>query len=76
MGTGLPMVLKKNLRDHQSKLEKNLQDIEKFLGKFLTFEANFGEIYALVDSSYRDRLGEILYDSYMKNISSLYPKKI
>jgi hypothetical protein len=68
----LPVVLKKNIRDNQSKLEKNLQDIEKFLGKFLTFEANFAELYEqITDPSYRDRLGEILYDSYMKNVTSL-----
>ena len=69
---GLPMTLKKNIRDSAKKLDENLNRIEKASGKVFTFETDYADVYEKADKSYKDRVGEILQDSYLSNIASLY----
>ena len=66
------MTLQKNIRDNANKLEENLKRIEKATGKQFSFETDYADIYEKADKSYKDRLGEILQDSYMNYVASLY----
>ena len=69
---GLPVVVKKNIRDNVKKMEESLKKIEKVFGVSVVLEVKFEEVYESVkDESYRSRLGEIIYDSYLKEIVSL-----
>ena len=68
---GLPFTLQKNIRDYEPKMKNHLKKISEHLGKEITFETNWADIYAVVDKSYKERLGEILYDSYLSNVESL-----
>jgi hypothetical protein len=53
-------------------MEEWLKNIEKSFGVAVAFEVNFQDVYAQIqDASYRDRLGEIIYDSYLKEIAGL-----
>ena len=69
--SGLPLTLKKNIRDSSKKLDENLNRIEKITGKVFTFETDYADVYEKADKSYKDRLGEILQESYMNYIASL-----
>lgn len=69
---GLPLVLQKNMKDYQPKLNTHLKKIASIIGKELAFEADFASINEkVVDNSYKNRLGEIIYDSYMSNVASM-----
>ena len=61
----LPLALRKDLRDNEAKLNKNLERIAGITGKKWTFETNYDFVNKSIDSSYQNRLGEILYGSYL-----------
>lgn len=72
--TDLPVVTKLNLRNHEEKLFKNLHKIEKSLHKQLIFECNYPDVLHRVlphQSSVKERLGDILYESYMNIVAEL-----
>jgi hypothetical protein len=71
---GLPLVLQKNIRDNESKLKQHLQKIKEVSGGEYFFETDFFDVLEKVTAtqpSYKDRLGEILFDSYMSNVASM-----
>lgn len=73
--TGLPFSARKNIKDHQPKLQQYLKKINDASGKEFNFIVDFEDVYAKVistQSAAQDRLGEILYESYLSNITSLY----
>ncbi len=70
--SGLPLDVQKNIRDHADDLKKNLQIIQAATGKEFTFEVNYEDVHGKIADNYKKRLGEILHDSYMKSIASMY----
>jgi len=66
----MPLVVRKNLRDNEEKLKERLANIASTVGKEWAFEVDLKAILANknVSADYKDRLGEILYDSYMERI--------
>lgn len=71
----LPLVIKKNIRDNAPKLQQHLQKIKNATGKDFTFETNYADVLEKTlphQSSVKERLGEILCDSYMSSIASMY----
>ncbi len=71
----LPLVTKKNIRDHQNKLSEFLKRIERATEKVFQFHANYGEVLEKVTPSHthaKERLGEILLSNYMQDITELY----
>ena len=69
--SGLPLTLQKDIRDTADKLTENLKRIEKIAGRSFSFETDYADVYEKADKSYKDRLGEILQESYMNYIASL-----
>jgi len=67
----LSLVFRKNMRDYEEKLQTHLNTIKEATGKDWTFEVDMKTIAGnkKIDSSYQDRPGEILYDSYMERIA-------
>jgi hypothetical protein len=50
----------------------NLKKIGTLLGREVDFQVDFQDVHdQVVDASYKKRLGEILFDSYLSNIASL-----
>jgi len=73
----LPFVLKKNIRDAQPKLQQNLARIKNVTGIDFTYEVDFAAVLSKVaeyQSAAYSRLGEIMYDSYLNSIASLFEK--
>ena len=67
----LPLALRKDLRDNESKMTENLERIAKVTGAGpWTFEANYGEVNKAISSSYQNRLGEIFFGSYLDYLAS------
>ena len=66
------MYLRKNIRDHSKKLHDHLKTIEKASGKQFTFETDYADVLNKADQSYKERIGEILQDSYMSNVAVMY----
>ena len=68
----LPLALRKDLRDNEASLNKNLERIAAVTGKKFTFEADYAEVNKKIDTSYQNRLGEIFYTSYLDALASRY----
>jgi hypothetical protein len=50
----------------------NLKKIGTFLGREVEFQVDFQDVHnQVVDASYKQRLGEILFDAYLSNVASL-----
>jgi hypothetical protein len=72
----LPLALKKDLRDNEENLKKHLQEIKNITGVEFTVEISpsMGEINNKIDGSYKNRLGEIVYNSLMGEVAALFKK--
>jgi hypothetical protein len=73
--TDLPFVIKKNIRDYLPKLQEYLKRIQVATGKEFFFETDYVDVLTKVaqyQSAAKERLGEILLDSYMSNVATLY----
>jgi hypothetical protein len=84
--TSLPVVIKMStfqkdlslilvdIRDQEDKYKKHIHRIREACGKEFVFEVDFRDVLDRVQatqSSAKDRLGEILHDSYLSNIAEM-----
>lgn len=69
--SALSLEQQRNINENKAKLEEHLKEIEGFSGIKFDVEVDFGAIAALIpaDSSYIERLGDVIYDYYMGGIS-------
>jgi len=68
---GLPLLLRKNLRDNEAKRDANLARIAAATGtEPWLFEVDMIALHAAVGDDYKSRLGEILYDSYLDSVAN------
>jgi hypothetical protein len=68
----LPLALRKDLRDNEAKLNSNLERLAAVTGAKWTFETDYAGVNKVIDGSYQNRLGEILYGSYLDNLAGKY----
>jgi len=73
----LSMVLRKNIKEYEPKKQEALARIQTVTGVAFTMEV-VGDVHKLnesLDSSYKDRLGEVYWGSYADNIAQLIEAK-
>lgn len=65
----LSLATRKNIRDNTPKMEEHLATIEEATGQKFTYEVDFPTILTFAEGDWKERIGELIYDSYLSELA-------